>query len=752
MPDVVLLDAGMTVREAQRRLAQHGYWTDPHVGEAGAWLQEYTDDINKRGLGSNRARSGGSGETAVAVAVTVDDVARMSERSTDFMMSGPYGSFTLHPRWAAIRRQDDITIFWYARPVAEVLHDLSRAAAKTTVREALNLQESTSTPTVQATKLPAADSRLLVVLHGNDLVGVNEPAPVLNFPMPDFDRGTFKSLNRGGVETESASDEVAPTSPSGTAELAGPTVEAFPLLLAPQKVAVGESFDLEIGLSKTPAIEVTSTGRLVLRAADGATMIPVELQVVADGFDAPQGWRRKLEVLIAEPTKARVKVALAPLPQDVPVRLTTLLVHFVVGGVSCGAAARNIVVESTAGTTRGPHPQGVSWLGAEGPPGPIAIGQAPLAPDIEMDISKPDGNAAQGSYRCSIRNAHGVPVPDAPLKIELGSDSGTFAKLLIDQIRQWSGSELADNFLTAIGGTVADKLPPEFFSVLRGVAGLVTDRPITLQLNSCEAYIPWELALIDPPIDAARPPFLGAQVAMGRWILGDRGIATPPQLARSVAAMAVMAGMYKIESALKPLPKAIEEAKALAELYAKMPAIPLDCTAANFKLLLDATLSHNLDRIGGVECVHFAGHGEVDPTRPGEAAIYLSDGRPISPLFFKRSPLGKAHAPFIFLNACMVGTAGEMLGVPDGFPGNCLAGGFVGLVGPLWAVNDGIAKSFALEFYKQAFAAPQGRAVAEILRELRANYDSKTPVPSYLAYVFYGNPHLKLTWNRPADA
>ena len=726
--DAVLLDAGMTVRMALRRLAQHGYWLDPNAGEARAWLQEYTDDINKRAAQARRVGSGDSGGAAIAVrpVLAFDAAVRMNARP-------------LKDKWAVIRRQDGTTIFWYARTVTDLLNVLSGAPAEAHLQEPLQLHEFTSTFSVQSTDLPARDPGLAVVLNGNHLVGVNEPKPP---PVLSSTRGR----DRGGLD----SFRTPPATASAQGENDGATVQAFPLLLAPEKVTVGKSFDLEIGLSETPAIGVTSTGQLVLRVADGATMIPVELQVVAEGFDAPQGWRRTLEVKVAEPTKARVNVALVPQPQDGPVRLTSLLVHFVAGGVSCGAASRNIVVESTAGSAHGPDPRGVSWIGAEGPPGPVVIGQAPLAPDIEMDIGKPDGNAAQGSYLCVIRNAHGVPVPDKPLEIKLGSDAQTFAKLLIDKVSQWSSNILVDNLLNGIGQTVADRLPQEFWDVLRSVAAVVKDRPITFQLNSSEPYVPWELALVDPPIDTARPPFLGAQLAMGRWIVGDRGIAAPPQLTRSVKAMAVMAGMYMIQSALRPLPEAIAEAKALAQSYSTMPAIPLDCTSANLKLLLDAALTYNLDPVGGVECVHFAGHGEVDPTRPGDAAIYLSDGNAITPIFFRRTALGKTHAPFIFLNACMVGTAGEMLGGLGGFPGNCLAGGFVGLVAPLWAVNDGVARSFALEFYNQAFTAPGGRTVAEILRDLRANYKSSTPVPSYLAYVFYGNPHLNLIWNRPA--
>jgi CHAT domain-containing protein len=210
--------------------------------------------------------------------------------------------------------------------------------------------------------------------------------------------------------------------------------------------------------------------------------------------------------------------------------------------------------------------------------------------------------------------------------------------------------------------------------------------------------------------------------------------------------MAVMAGMYNaVGSGLTALPQAIEEAKAIVKSYGELPTIPLKCTEADFKELLDATLSYDYQSIGGVQCVHFAGHGDVDPGRPGDAAIYLSDGGPIHPLFFRSSALGKQHAPFIFLNACMVGTGGTMLGDFGGFPGNCLAGGFCGLVAPLWAVNDAVAKSVAIEFYEKMFASPEGQTVAEILQDVRSKYDDKKPVSSYLAYVYYGNPHLKFT-------
>jgi CHAT domain-containing protein len=291
-------------------------------------------------------------------------------------------------------------------------------------------------------------------------------------------------------------------------------------------------------------------------------------------------------------------------------------------------------------------------------------------------------------------------------------------------------------------------LPAQFWAVLQEVAKRVTGRAVTFQLNSADAYVPWELARVANPIDPASPLFLGAQVAMGRWILGNRSIRLPPRHDRDVHTMAVMVGMYQPAiGGLRPLPQAVEEAKTLTETYAALPAIPLAATPADFRTLIDATITFKFEAIGGVECVHFAGHGEVDTGRPQDVAIYLSNGQVIAPVFFRSCDLGRNYAPFLFLNACMVGTAIEMLGDVDGFPGNCLAGGFCGLVAPLWAVNDGVAKSVAIDFYKMALSADSGHtSVADILRKLRAKYNRANPVSSYLAYVYYGNPYLSLTY------
>jgi hypothetical protein len=747
MPPLVksalLLDAGMTVQAAARRLAQHGFWRDPEEPFARAWLQEYvariSESISRAKTASAQRASGRAFATssvdATARAPTLAEAARLLARPA----AG---------QWAIIRRQDGVTLFWYAFRIVDLLASLSGVAPGRTMRDVLDLHEAKATPTatVEAENVPSSGPEVQVVVNGLAAVGVKEPGK----------RSRTKSINyddifRGSVTRPGTRDAYAPD--TDAAKAAGVSTGGFPFLEAPQKVAVGVPFELEIGLSGAPVAGVATTGRLVLQAPAGTTTIPVEVQVVAEGFSAPAGWRRTLDVAVADPTKARARVLLVAMAQAEPVRLTSLAVQFVVGGVARGAASRNIIVEGAPGLAPPPDERGLSWVDAAAPPPPITLGATPFVPDIELDIAKPDANVTRGNYRCVMRNAHGVPVPDEAVTIDLGEDAGTFAKGLIDQIRQHSGKPIVAILLDGVAAQIAGKLPGEFWDVLRGVAVKVTDRPITLQLNSAEPYVPWELALIDPPVDPARPSFLGAQVVMGRWIQGDRNIVAPPRHARAVRAMAVMAGMYKATAGLVPLPQAIEEAKALTQAFAAMPAIPLDCTAANLQTLLDAKINFNFNAIGGVECVHFAGHGEVDPTRPGDAVIYLNDGEPITPLFFRNCMLGKNYGPFLFLNACMVGVAGELLGDYGGFPGGCLAGGFCGLVAPLWAVNDSVAKAFAIEFYREALSArADGSSVPEILRQLRAKYSRQNPVSSYLAYVYYGNPYLRLSWTAPSAA
>src|SRR5690606_133509 len=124
--DAVTLDAAMTVGQALRRLARHGYWLDPEAVESRAWLDEYAARIravaavprlvlagDEMDFERPRDRPGEESWPHVdATAMTSGDAARLLARSLD-------------EGRVAIRRQDGVTIFWYARRVDEVLHRLA---------------------------------------------------------------------------------------------------------------------------------------------------------------------------------------------------------------------------------------------------------------------------------------------------------------------------------------------------------------------------------------------------------------------------------------------------------------------------------------------------------------------------------------------------------------------------------------------------------------------------------------------------
>ena len=114
----LLLDAGMSVQAAGRRLAQHGYWIDPNQPSARSWLKEYVaqiaefvsragaarPDASDRASGRGAATSTADGRREVP---TLEEAARLLARPAEH-------------EWAAVRRQDGVTIFLTSHNLAEV--------------------------------------------------------------------------------------------------------------------------------------------------------------------------------------------------------------------------------------------------------------------------------------------------------------------------------------------------------------------------------------------------------------------------------------------------------------------------------------------------------------------------------------------------------------------------------------------------------------------------------------------------------
>ena len=82
-----------------------------------------------------------------------------------------------------------------------------------------------------------------------------------------------------------------------------------------------------------------------------------------------------------------------------------------------------------------------------------------------------------------------------------------------------------------MGLSIAQLMPAAIQDIIRQVGGLCAPAPPTVMLATQDPYIPWELAVLEPPIGTAggRSPFLGAQAAIGRWPLPRQP--PPPRLA-----------------------------------------------------------------------------------------------------------------------------------------------------------------------------------------------------------------------------
>jgi hypothetical protein len=511
----------------------------------------------------------------------------------------------------------------------------------------------------------------------------------------------------------------------------------------------------------------TLGGPVRLRAPVDQAETELVVELTATGVEAPDGWTRALTVPLDAPESASVTFALVGLEPTGPEPTLTLLEvrYLLPDGEVCGTATRPLVV-GHGGVTDPGQPVGLGqvWPDVAPTASPVVLGGAGEPADLTIELLKPDANPARGSYVCRIRSPHSLQAPRGPFPVDLGHDAKTFARQLVDQVRQYGDGPLADNYFRAFGRIAAEQLPDAVHDALREVADRVAPEVPSVLLVSAEPYVPWELTRVDPPLDPARPPYLGAQVRLGRWIrtrpdghddsTGERSgrsarlrrpPASPPG-ALPVRYLAVMAGLYRAESGFRALPEAEAEAKALTATYR---AIPLVASPDALRRLLDARLEHDFREVGGADAVHFAGHGEFDPSRPDASVLFLNDGSPLSSILFADARYGDPQQPLIFLNACMVGTGGEILGDSGGFPGNCLRGGFGGVIGALWEVDDAVARDVAREFWARVLPADgsPGEPVAEVLRDIRARYEEPggEHVPSYLAYAYYGHPELTLT-------
>lgn len=712
----VSLGADMTAEAVIERLAMNGFWID--IERQVVWQR--LEALSKR------------------VGRSLADVAQALARDP-----GGCG--------AAIRRQSGTQVLWYAWELRDVLDRCAAAAPSRTLEDVLGLQSLAAHGTIALESGEYARMRTAVVMDGE------RPVKVSLCPNDGWriERvfGSATGKPPGADFTLRGESAVAPPERAAV----------WPRVEAPETVTANQRFEVEVGFGASQQAGVAGSA---VRLPESPDTEPIDMTVelsAGQGVRALDGWRRPLRTSLHDILSAKVTFELAGIEPPGPNRpfLTMLEVRYVLNGTVCGVAARPLVIEASAGASPPQLAAGEPWSQpCEG--GPVTLAEDKDVPDLTIEITKPDRNASSGQYACQLYSPHALAASRGPFQMDIGHDAKTFSRAIVEEVRAFANSELLDTNLGAIGQLVAQCLPPAVFEALREVADKTRPQPPAVLIVSVEPYVPWELAWLEHPIDAARPRYLGAQALVGRWLRDGRPPdpagpepalqrpATNPPSRMTVRHLAAMAAWYRADSGLRRLPKAEEEAQKIVELH---DGFGLDGSARSMRHLLDATL----DPIGAAQAIHFAGHGDFDPTRPDSAALFLMDGTPLRSTQFRAAQYGGALQPLLFLNACMLGIGGELLGDMGGFPGNSLRGGFGAVLGALWEIDDTVAHDVALEFWQRALppAPARGEPIGAILRDLRAKYvpDAEpAPVSTYLSYVFYGHPRLTLDRAAPEPA
>ncbi len=528
-----------------------------------------------------------------------------------------------------------------------------------------------------------------------------------------------------GVESLPVAAPAVPPSPGAAravSERRDPPRTAYARLSCADAVVVAQEFEVIVGLADKPDARVV--GEALRRPESSVGPYTMTIQIVADGLQLARPdatWRVDLPVT-ADAQYPFASIHLVADAQDEPVRPTSIRAMYSIDGNPIGLAVRPVAVVRSAELLASAPAQ---------PPAPgvdLVLPAGQVAPDLTVRIERA-GSQSSGQLLVQLLAADpSIETPDAPARIDVGDDPATDLRRIADEMVKVEGQPTQYVALRGIGLTIADQLPAEFWDVLAQIAARVRGRPPSILFLSAEPYVPWELAVVDPPLDPDLPPFLAAQATVGRWVLGQRRPPLPPPMALTVNGFAVVSGVYALPG-WQRLVDAEAEAADLVRTY--------QATA------VDATPGGILDLLRGrpaADVIHFAVHGTYDADLD-KGGLILVDGSVLNPLAVRGIPL-HGH-PFIFLNACQVGRGNQLLGDQAGMAEAFLAAGASGVIAPLWSIDDRLAREIATRFYERAM---RGEAPAEIMRTERAAFrDSpETTSSTYLAYQFFGHPGFRL--------
>jgi hypothetical protein len=260
----------------------------------------------------------------------------------------------------------------------------------------------------------------------------------------------------------------------------------------------------------------------------------------------------------------------------------------------------------------------------------------------------------------------------------------------------------------------------------------------SIQVYSEEPFIPWELVHLKDPQQQGLPTatcFFG-QMGLVRW-LHNYGLPAVELRARPGRCFYLIPKYphrdYELLEAQKEIPF-------LEKAFQCQPIVPHL-----------GPLHEALEKRGGFDLFHFAGHGAAENRDIARAEILLA-GRVVGENYlterFRASAVEQLPRlvgddgvrPVVTLNACQVGRAGYKLTSIGGFARAFLSKGAGLFISSMWSVGDGTARTFTETLYRGLL---DGKKLSEATIAAR-EASRKAGEATWLAYTVYGHPDATL--------
>jgi CHAT domain-containing protein len=255
----------------------------------------------------------------------------------------------------------------------------------------------------------------------------------------------------------------------------------------------------------------------------------------------------------------------------------------------------------------------------------------------------------------------------------------------------------------------------------------------SIQIYTNDPNFPWELLRPVPSDGSGDLDFLGIEYAVGRWPLHNTSdLQRLPLRSASVSELDVIAPSY---TGTMELTHQKEELRALESI----PGFNLVPGQIGAVKRLFGRFPQGI--------IHFTGHGVVVelPGKSQQFSMVLEDGE-ISLIEWQGMVSRKSNThPLIFFNACDLGRTRRVANSVDGWAPAAVEAGASGYIGALWPLNDEGAARFGVEFYRTLMSQLEDGPifVADVLRLTRRKFFENND-PTFLGYVFYGDPNLRL--------